>query len=103
LDLPLVHGDCELGSPLGLELGLTSAVARPTWIGSAVVAMVTGGALRLRAQRSIPIRNRLGSLDGIAAVGIFVVGVLLFGDGALHPRLVSIGLVIAGIVGLRPA
>jgi quaternary ammonium compound-resistance protein SugE len=37
------------------------------------------------------------------AVGAFTVGVLAFGDSASAMRLVSIGLIVAGIVGLKLA
>ncbi len=38
---------------------------------------------------------------GIGAVGAFAVGILAFGDSASTLRMVSIGLIVAGIVGLK--
>jgi quaternary ammonium compound-resistance protein SugE len=40
---------------------------------------------------------------GIGAVGAFVVGILAFGDSASAMRIASIGLIVAGIIGLKLA
>jgi quaternary ammonium compound-resistance protein SugE len=96
-------GICEIGWPVGLKLGWTQVGARPAWIAFAVVAMATSGALLLWAQRSIPMGTAYAVWTGIGAVGAFTVGILAFGDSASAMRLVSIGLVVAGIVGLKLA
>jgi quaternary ammonium compound-resistance protein SugE len=96
-------GILEIGWPVGLKLGWTEAGARPVWIGFAIVAMVASGALLLWAQRSIPMGTAYAVWTGIGAVGAFTVGILAFGDQASAMRLVSIGLVVAGIVGLKLA
>jgi len=96
-------GICEIGWPVGLKLGWTDAGARPGWIVFAIVAMTASGALLLWAQRSIPMGTAYAVWTGIGAVGAFVVGILAFGDQASAMRLVSIGLIVAGIVGLKLA
>ena len=40
---------------------------------------------------------------GIGAVGAFTVGILAFGDSSSTMRMVSIGLIVAGIIGLKIA
>ena len=96
-------GICEIGWPVGLKLGWTEAGARPVWIIFAVVAMSASGALLLWAQRSIPMGTAYAVWTGIGAVGAFTLGILAFGDQASAMRLVSIGLIVAGIVGLKLA
>jgi quaternary ammonium compound-resistance protein SugE len=69
----------------------------------AIVAMSASGALLLWAQRFIPMGTAYAVWTGIGAVGAFVVGIAAFGDSASTMRLVSIGLIVAGIIGLKIA
>jgi len=96
-------GICEIGWPVGLKLGWTDNGVRPSWIIFAIVAMTASGALLLWAQRSIPMGTAYAVWTGIGAVGAFVVGILAFGDQASAMRMVSIGLIVAGIIGLKLA
>ena len=99
----VLAGICEIGWPVGLKLGRTDQGARPLWIIFAVVAMSASGALLLWAQRVIPMGTAYAVWTGIGAVGAFVVGILAFGDSASTMRIVSIGLIVAGIIGLKLA
>ncbi len=63
--------------------------------------MGLSGALLLYAQRQIPMGTAYAVWTGIGAAGTFVVGILAFGDSAATLRLVSAGLIIAGVVGLK--
>src|SRR4029077_11558911 len=99
----VLAGICEIGWPVGLKLGWTEDGARPGWILFAIVAMSASGALLLWAQRFIPMGTAYAVWTGIGAVGAFVVGILAFGDQASAMRLVSIGLIVAGIIGLKLA
>lgn len=96
-------GICEIGWPVGLKLGWTEQGLRPGWIIFAVLAMTASGALLLWAQRFIPMGTAYAVWTGIGAVGAFVVGILAFGDSASAMRIVSIGLIVAGIIGLKLA
>jgi quaternary ammonium compound-resistance protein SugE len=51
----------------------------------------------------LPIGTAYAVWTGIGAVGTAVVGMLLFGEPATAMRLGSIGLILAGIVGLKYA
>jgi quaternary ammonium compound-resistance protein SugE len=93
----------EIGWPLGLKLGWTSAGARPLWIALAIVSMAVSGGLLLLAQRAIPMGTAYAIWTGIGAVGAFVVGIAMFGDQASTLRVVAICLVVAGMVGLKLA
>ncbi|WP_422000805.1 DMT family transporter [Reyranella sp.] len=99
----VLAGICEIGWPVGLKLGWTDQGARPLWIVFAVVAMTASGALLLMAQRTIPMGTAYAVWTGIGAVGAFTVGILAFGDSSSAMRMVSIGLIVAGIIGLKMA
>ena len=99
----LMAGICEIGWPVGLKLGWTDDGARPLWLVFAAVAILVSGALLMWAQRYIPMGTAYAVWTGIGAVGAFTVGILAFGDSASVIRIVSIGLIVAGIVGLKLA
>lgn len=94
-------GAFEIGWPLGLKNGWTPEGARPAWIAFAVACICLSGALLLYAQRTIPIGTAYAVWTGIGAAGTFVLGVVLFGEAASLVRVLSVGLIVAGVVGLR--
>ena len=96
----VLAGICEIGWPLGLKLGWTDEGARPLWILFAI-AMSASGALLLWAQRFIPMGTAYAVWTGIGAVGTAILGIALFGEPATALRLASIGLIVAGIIGLK--
>ncbi|WP_182212696.1 quaternary ammonium compound efflux SMR transporter SugE [Stenotrophomonas acidaminiphila] len=51
--------------------------------------------------RSIPIGTGYAIWTGIGAVGATALGIVLFGDSASWPRLLCIGLIVAGVIGLK--
>jgi quaternary ammonium compound-resistance protein SugE len=99
----VVAGVFEIGWPLGLKKGWGPDGAQVGWLAFAVVTMTVSGALLLLAQRAIPMGTAYAVWTGIGAVGAFVTGVILFADSASAMRIVSIGLIVAGIVGLKLA
>ena len=99
----VVAGLFEIGWPLGLKKGYGADGVHFGWILFAIVTMSASGALLLWAQRTIPMGTAYAVWTGIGAVGAFVVGILLFGDQASAVRIVSIGLITAGIIGMKLA
>jgi quaternary ammonium compound-resistance protein SugE len=99
----VVAGLFEVGWPLGLKKGWGPDGAQAGWLVFAIVTMAVSGALLMLAQRAIPMGTAYAVWTGIGAVGAFVTGVLLFGDSASAMRIASIGLIIAGIIGLKLA
>ena len=65
--------------------------------------MAASGARLWRAQKTIPIGTAYAVWTGMGAAGTFMVGILFYGDSASALRLVSVGLIIAGIIGLKLA
>lgn len=66
-----------------------------------IVAMVLSLFLLGQALKSLPVGTAYAVWTGIGAVGAAVLGIILFGDSKSALRLVSIGLIVAGIAGLR--
>jgi quaternary ammonium compound-resistance protein SugE len=96
-----VAGLLEVGWAIGLKY--TDGFSRfwPTaWTATALVAsMVLLGI----AVRALPLGTAYAVWVGIGAVGTAALGIVLLGEPATVARLASIGLVVAGIVGLKLA
>ena len=97
----ILAGVCEIGWPLGLKLGWTSEGVRPWWIVFAIVAMTASGALLLWAQRFIPMGTAYAVWTGIGAVGVAILGMVLFDEPRTLLRVGCIVLIVAGILGLK--
>lgn len=98
----IAAGLFEIGWPVGLKLSQTPGRLMLGVI-IAMVGMAASGALLWLAQRDIPIGTAYAVWTGIGATGTFIVGILFHGDPASAGRLVSVGLIVAGIVGLKLA
>lgn len=58
-------------------------------------------ALLSQAIRSLPVGTSYAVWTGIGAVGVAIIGIVWFGESASPLRVFCIGLIIAGIVGLK--
>jgi quaternary ammonium compound-resistance protein SugE len=68
-----------------------------------VVAMIGSFELLWVAMRTIPVGTAYAVWTGIGAVGAATVGIIAFNEPATAMRLGCIGLILAGIVGLKVA
>lgn len=66
-----------------------------------VAAMVASVGLLGLAMRTVPVGTAYAVWTGIGAVGTVVLGMVLLGEPASVTRLVCVGLIVAGIVGLK--
>ena len=98
----IVAGLFEIGWPVGLKLSQTPG-RLVLGVAIAIACMTASGGLLWLAQRTIPIGTAYAVWTGIGAVGTFVVGIAFYGDSAGAMRLVSVGLIVAGIIGLKLA
>lgn len=55
----------------------------------------------LWAMRTLPVGTAYAVWTGIGAVGAAITGILLLGESASPARLLSLGLIVAGIIGLK--
>jgi len=97
----VVAGLLEIAWAVGLKY--TEGFTR-LWPTAFTVAALAGSmALLALALRGLPLGTAYAVWTGIGAVGTAVLGILLFGESAAAARLVCIGLILAGIVGLKLA
>jgi quaternary ammonium compound-resistance protein SugE len=97
----VVAGLFETGWAIGLKY--TDGFTRlwPTvWT---VVAMTISLWLLGLAMKSLPVGTAYAVWVGVGAVGTVLLGIVLLGEPANAARLISVGLIIAGIVGLKLA
>ncbi|MCG6203375.1 quaternary ammonium compound efflux SMR transporter SugE [Rhodopseudomonas sp. HC1] len=94
-----IAGLMEIGWAIGLKYteGFTRLV--PTAL---TLAAMTASILLLGlALKTLPIGTAYAIWTGIGAVGTAALGIALFGDPATLARLACIGLIVAGIIGLK--
>ena len=94
-----VAGLFEIGWAIGLKYtnGFTRLV--PTVL-TAISMAISLGLLGL-ALKSLPVGTAYAVWTGIGAVGTAMLGIYLLGEPATAGRLACIGLIVAGIVGLK--
>jgi quaternary ammonium compound-resistance protein SugE len=65
------------------------------------ISMIASFFLLSQALRTIPIGTGYAVWTGIGVAGTAILGILLFSESASLPRLMCIGLIVAGILGLK--
>ena len=98
----MAAGLFEIGWPVGLKLSQTPG-RLVLGVVIAVGCMAASGAFLWLAQRTIPIGTAYAVWTGIGAAGTFAVGIAFYGDSTSALRWVSVGLIVAGIIGLKLA
>jgi quaternary ammonium compound-resistance protein SugE len=86
---------------IGWAVGLKAAQGRVWILAATIAAMVASVALLYVAMKTLPLGTSYAVWTGIGAVGTVVVGIVLFNESADLIRLLCIGLILAGILGLK--
>ena len=86
---------------IGWAVGLKAAHGRIWVLAATVTAMTVSVALLYVAMRNLPLGTSYAVWTGIGAVGTVLVGIVAFGESADAVRLLCIGLILAGILGLK--
>lgn len=68
-----------------------------------VLAMMASLWLLGMAMKTLPVGTAYAIWVGVGAVGTVVLGIVLLGEPANALRLISVGLIVAGLVGLKLA
>ena len=91
----------EIGWAIGLKY--TEGFTR-LWpsLGTALAMVVSLGLLGV-AMKSLPVGTAYAVWVGVGAVGTAILGIVLFHEPANAARLLSLGLILAGIIGLKLA
>lgn len=95
----LAAGLLEIAWAMGLKY---SAEFTHFWTALAtIVGMLASVGLLGIAARWLPIGTAYAVWTGIGSLGVVTLGIILFGESADVARLVCIGLIVVGVVGLR--
>ena len=97
----ILAGLFETGWAIGLKYTEGFTRLWPTvWT---IVAMIISLWLLGMAVNKLPVGTAYSVWVGVGAVGTVVLGIALLGEPANPARLISVGLIIAGIIGLKLA
>lgn len=97
----VVAGFFEIGWAVGLKYTHGFTRLWPS-VGTAFSMIISLGLLGV-AMKSLPVGTAYAVWVGVGAVGTAILGIVLLGESANPVRLLSLGLIVAGIVGLKLA
>jgi quaternary ammonium compound-resistance protein SugE len=95
----VIAGLLEIGWAIGLKY--TDGFRRLWPSVGTIAGMLASFYFLAQALKTLPVGTGYAIWTGIGAVGTAILGILLFSESTAPARLVSIGLVVAGIVGLK--
>ncbi|APO96242.1 MULTISPECIES: DMT family transporter [Xanthomonas] len=95
----VLAGLFEIGFAMGLKYsdGFTRLWPTVLTIGLAGISLW----FLTQALKTIPVGTGYAIWTGIGALGVTIAGIALFGDSASWSRLACIGLIVAGVIGLK--
>ena len=97
----ILAGLFEVGWAIGLKYTEGFTRLWPT-VGTVVAMVISLGLLGV-AMKSLPVGTAYAIWVGVGAVGTVILGIVLFQEPVNALRMVSVGLIIAGLVGLKLA
>lgn len=95
----IVAGLLEIVWAIGLKL--SAGFSHIGWSIMTVLGMIASFYFLAQALKTIPVGTGYAIWTGIGAAGTAILGIVLFSESAALPRLACIGLIVAGIVGLK--
>jgi quaternary ammonium compound-resistance protein SugE len=95
----LFAGLLEVGWAIGLKY--TEGFSRLWPSLATIAAMILSLGFLALALKELPVGTAYAVWTGIGAVGTVILGIYLFNEPATAARLACIGLILAGIVGLK--
>ncbi len=97
----VLAGLFEVGWAIGLKY--TQGFSRPWPTVWTVFAMIISLWLLGIAMKTLPVGTAYAVWVGVGAMGTVILGIVLLGEPANAARLISVGLILAGVVGLKLA
>lgn len=95
----VIAGLFEIAWAVGLKQSEGFSKPLPTVL--TIAALIISFVLLALGLRTLPVGTAYAVWTGIGAAGTVIVGMLLFNEPVEVLRLVCIGLIIAGVIGLR--
>jgi quaternary ammonium compound-resistance protein SugE len=97
----LIAGILEIGWALGLKVSAGFTRLVPSIL--TAIAIILSFAFLSRSLREIPLGTAYAVWTGIGAAGTAICGILFYAEPATPLRLLSIGLIVLGLIGLKSA
>jgi quaternary ammonium compound-resistance protein SugE len=91
----------EIGWAIGLKY--TDGFSRPLPTALTIISMIVSLGLLGIALKALPVGTAYAVWTGVGTVGTALLGIWLLGEPATALRLACIGLIVAGIAGLKLA
>jgi len=95
----VVAGVLEIVWAIGLKYAAGFSRLVPSVV--TIAAMLASVWFLALALRTIPVGTGYAVWTGIGSIGTAILGIILFGEPATAARLACIGLIVAGIAGLK--
>jgi quaternary ammonium compound-resistance protein SugE len=95
----VVAGLLEIGWAAGLKY--SNGLSRPGPAVATIATMIASMWLLAVAVRSLPVGTAYAVWTGIGTVGTAIVGIAMLGEPPTLARVICIGLIVTGIVGLK--
>lgn len=95
----LIAGVFEVAWAVGLKF--TEGFTKPIPIAFTAISLALSMGLLGWSVKTLPLGTAYAVWTGVGAVGTAVVGIVLFKEPATAARLVCLGLIVAGILGLK--
>lgn len=95
----ILAGLFEIGWAIGLEY--SDGFSKPVPTAGTVIALIISMILLAQAVKDLPVGTAYAVWTGIGAVGTALLGILLFDESATFFRIMFIGVIVVGIVGLH--
>ena len=97
----ILAGLFEVGWAVGLKY--TDGFTRPWPTLATVIAMAISVWLLGIAMKSLPLGTAYAVWVGVGTIGTVILGIILLNEPVNALRLISVGLILAGIIGLKLA
>jgi quaternary ammonium compound-resistance protein SugE len=97
--LLLLSGLIEAGWAIGLKA--SAGLTRPLPTALTLAGMIVSLALLSLAARSVPVGTAYAVWVGIGTIGATALGILFYAEPVSAPRIASLALIVAGIIGLK--
>ncbi|QSX76283.1 quaternary ammonium compound efflux SMR transporter SugE [Lysobacter arenosi] len=97
----VLAGLFEVGWAIGLKYTDGFSKLWPT-VGTVAAMAISLGLLGI-AMKSLPVGTAYAIWVGVGAVGTVILGIVLFNEPVNALRMISVGLIIAGLIGLKLA
>lgn len=98
----VIVGLCECGFAFCMgKMKDAAGIAYWSWMGGFIVFLALSMGLLVKATINIPVGTAYPIWTGIGAVGTVLLGIFVFHEPAMFPRLFFIFTLIASIIGLK--